>query len=49
MMKGMGWTVHVACMGDEEIRTSGFRNLKEGGHLEVLDIDGRVILIWILK
>jgi len=48
-MDGMDGTCGMH--GDEEICMSGFSwgNLKEGDHLEILDIDGRVVLIWILK
>jgi hypothetical protein len=41
----MRWVEHVACMGD---RRGAYRILvgllREGDHLEGLDVDGRIIL-----
>jgi hypothetical protein len=43
----MRWTVHVACVG--EIRNVGLGSMKGKNVLEELYIDGRTILLWILK
>jgi len=46
----MSWMGHVAYMGREEVHT-GFwwGNVSEGGQLEDLHIDGRIILKCIFK
>jgi hypothetical protein len=40
------WEGHVARMGER--RGFGWGNLRERNHLEDLDVDGRIILKWIL-
>jgi len=32
-----------------EVRRAWWRKLAEGGHLEKLDVDGKIILKWILN
>ena len=46
----MGWARHVAGMEKRRVHT-GFwwGNLRERDHLEDLDVDGRIMLIWIFK
>jgi hypothetical protein len=44
------WAEHVARMGRGEVRTAYWRGkLKNRSHLEDLELNGRVILKWILK
>jgi hypothetical protein len=48
-LRRMSWVGHVACMGDR--RGSGFwwGNLRERDYLDGTDVDGRIILRWILR
>jgi hypothetical protein len=40
----------VACKGESRCNAEyWFGNLKEGDHLKVIDIDGRVMLQWIFR
>jgi hypothetical protein len=46
----MRWAGHVAHIG--KLRNSYkilFANLNERGHFESLDVDGRIILVWMLN
>ena len=46
----MRWTGHVARMGREEAcKRFSWENLKERDHMEVLGVDGRIILRWIFR
>jgi hypothetical protein len=46
----MRWTEHVACMGDRRSAYSFMVGRPDGKReLEYLELDGRVILKWILK
>ena len=46
----MRWTGHVARMGKREMHTGvWWRNVREGDHSEDPSLDGRIILILILK
>jgi len=44
------WTRHVACIGERRVDT-GFcwGKLREKNHLEVPDVNGRIILRWIFR
>jgi len=46
----MRWAGHVACMGRGNVNT-GFwwGNIRERGLLEDPSVDGRIILIWIIR
>jgi hypothetical protein len=47
--KRMRWTGHVVRMGEMRMRTKFLtENLKVRDHSEDLDIDGKIILQWIL-
>jgi hypothetical protein len=42
--------IHVLCMGEQRSAYMFWsENLKEGDHVTELYVDGRVILMWILK
>jgi hypothetical protein len=46
----MRWEGNVACMGDRRGAYSILvERLREVDHLEDLDVDGRIILKWMLK
>ena len=42
----MRWAAHIALMGREEVLVG---KLREGVHLEDPDVDGSIVLKWILK
>jgi hypothetical protein len=45
----MRWAGHVARMGREVITGFGLGNQRERDHLEDLNVDGRIILRWIIR
>ena len=45
----MRWAGHVARMGERCAQGFGGGNLRERNHWEDQDVDGRIILRWILR
>jgi hypothetical protein len=46
----MIWARHVELIGREEVcKEFWWGSLREGDHWEDLDVDGRIILIWIFR
>jgi hypothetical protein len=45
----MSWTGYAKCMGDDCIQGFLWVNHKERDHWEDLNVDGKIILKWILE